>query len=136
MGGVTFFLLLLLQTSASMSGFCSSVEFSFFIFFCLLPFSSFFQFSLFFCFNFLNLLYFFYTYSFVCFSHCSLPLQLIFNVYKSSLSTSTLSTSTSIYSLFLYFFSFSLNIFVSFVFIALFPTWKLALVLFSSLCFS
>ena len=36
----------------------------------------------------------------------------------------------------LFFLSFPLNIFVSFVFIALFPTWHLALVLFSSLCFS
>ena len=31
---------------------------------------------------------------------------------------------------------FPLNIFVSFIFIALFPNWHLALVLFSSLCFS
>ena len=37
---------------------------------------------------------------------------------------------------FLFFFSFPLNIFVGFVFSALFPTWYLALVLFSSLCFS
>ena len=37
---------------------------------------------------------------------------------------------------FLFFLSFPLNIFVSFVFIALFPIWHLALVLFSSLCFS
>ena len=36
--------------------------------------------------------------------------------------------------LILFFLSFPLNIFVSFVFIALFPTWHLALVLFSSLC--
>ena len=40
------------------------------------------------------------------------------------------------YLFFLFFLSFPLNIFVSFVFIALFPTWHLALVLFSSLCFS
>ena len=38
------------------------------------------------------------------------------------------------YLFFLFFLSFPLNIFVSFVFIALFPTWHLALVLFSSLC--
>ena len=37
---------------------------------------------------------------------------------------------------FLYFLSFPLNVFVSFIFIALFPNWHLALVLFSSLCFS
>ena len=35
-----------------------------------------------------------------------------------------------------FFLSFPLNIFVSFIFIALFPNWYLALVLFSSLCFS
>ena len=35
---------------------------------------------------------------------------------------------------YLFFLSFPLNIFVSFVFTALFPTWHLALVLFSSLC--
>jgi len=35
-----------------------------------------------------------------------------------------------------FFLSFPLNIFVSFIFIALFPTLRLALVLFSSLCFS
>ena len=38
---------------------------------------------------------------------------------------------------YLFFLSFlPLNIFVSFVFIALFPTWHLGLVLFSSLCLS
>ena len=37
---------------------------------------------------------------------------------------------------FLSFLSFPFNIFVSFVFIALFPTWHLASVLFSNLCFS
>ena len=37
---------------------------------------------------------------------------------------------------FLFFLSFPLNIFVSFIFIALFPNWKLALVLFPSLCFN
>ena len=37
---------------------------------------------------------------------------------------------------YLFFLSFPLNIFVNFVFIALFPTWHLALVSFSSLCFS
>ena len=38
--------------------------------------------------------------------------------------------------LFFFFLSFPLNLFVSFIFIALFPNWHLALVLFSSLCFS
>ena len=37
---------------------------------------------------------------------------------------------------YLFFLSFPLNIFVSFIFIALFLNWHLALVLFSSLCFS
>ena len=57
------------------------------------------------------------------------PLQLIFNVYKSS-------SSNSIYFAYLFFLSlfFPLNIFVSFGFIALFPTWHLALVLFFSVC--
>ena len=41
-----------------------------------------------------------------------------------------------IYSFFLFFLSFPLNVFVSFIFIALFPNWHLALVLSSSLCFS
>ena len=40
------------------------------------------------------------------------------------------------YSFLLFFLSFPLNIFVSFIFIALLPNWHLALVLFSSLCFS
>ena len=40
------------------------------------------------------------------------------------------------YLFFLFFPSFPLNIFVSFIFIALFPKWHLRLVLFSSLCFS
>ena len=38
--------------------------------------------------------------------------------------------------MYLFFLSFPLNIFVSFAFIALFPNWHLALVLFCSLCFS
>ena len=37
---------------------------------------------------------------------------------------------------YLFFLSFPLTVFVSFIFIALFPTWHLALVLFSSLCFN
>ena len=41
-----------------------------------------------------------------------------------------------IYSSFLFFLSFPLNISVSFIFIALFPNWHFALVLFSSLCFN
>jgi len=40
------------------------------------------------------------------------------------------------YLFFLFFLSIPLNKFVSFVFITLFPTWHLASVLFSSLCFS
>ena len=40
------------------------------------------------------------------------------------------------YAYLFFLFSFSLNIFVSFIFIALFPKWHLALVLFSFLCFS
>jgi len=39
------------------------------------------------------------------------------------------------YLFFLFLLSFPLNLFVSFIFIALFPNWHLALVLFSSLCF-
>ena len=41
-----------------------------------------------------------------------------------------------IYSFFLFFLSFALNIFVSLIFIALFPNWHLDLDLASSLCFS
>jgi len=37
---------------------------------------------------------------------------------------------------FLFFLSFLLHIFVSFIFIVLFPNWHLALVLFSSFCFN
>ena len=37
---------------------------------------------------------------------------------------------------YLFFLSFPLNIFVSFIFSALFPSWHLALILFSALCFS
>ena len=68
--------LLLLWTSASTSGFCSSVEFSFFIpFFLLLQ--CFFFLSLFFIiiiFNFLKPIIFFCIYSFLCLSYCSFPL--------------------------------------------------------------
>ena len=49
------------------------------------PFSFLLFFSfLFYNFNFYNILYFFYSYFFICLSYCSLPLQLIFNAYKSS----------------------------------------------------
>ena len=95
--------------------------------------------SLYFLFSFSNfnfkklIISFLYIYSFVCFSYCSFPLQLIFKIYKSSLSTSI---TFHIYSFFLFFLSFPLNIFVSFIFIALFPNWHLALILFSSSCFS
>ena len=55
-------------------------------------------------------------------------LQLVFNIYKPSLST-------SVYYAFLFFLF--LIIFINvFVFVALFPSWHLALVLISSLCFS
>ena len=57
------------------------------------------------------------------------PLQLLFNVYKSS---SIIYLTLHIYSLFLFFLSFPLNIFVSFIFIVLFLNWYLALVLFPS----
>ena len=40
------------------------------------------------------------------------------------------------YLFFLFFLYFPLNLFVSFIFIALFPNWHLTLVLFSSLCFN
>ena len=40
------------------------------------------------------------------------------------------------YLFFLFFLCFPLNIFVSFIFITLFPNWHIVLVLFSSLCFS
>ena len=40
-----------------------------------------------------------------------------------------------VYLVFLFFLSFPLNVFVSFIFIVIFPNWHLALVLFSSLCF-
>ena len=63
-------------------------------------FFSFFLFSLIVIFNLLNLLYFFYIYSFVCLSTVLSPLQLIFNVYKSS------STSVSLGISALFFFSF------------------------------
>ena len=61
-----------LAAAASTLGFCCSVEF-FFLFLNLI------------C---LNLLYFFYIYSFICFSYVLFPFQLIFNIYKSSSSTS------------------------------------------------
>ena len=56
-----------------MLGFCSSVEFPLFFFFSTLIFQTY---------------YFFDIYSSDCFSLCSFPLQLVFNVDKSSLSTS------------------------------------------------
>ena len=79
--------LLLLQTSVSMLGFCSSVEFSWFFSFFLS--SSVFFFSLFYNFNFLKT---YYILSMIiplfAFLTVLFPLQLIFHVYKSSSSTS------------------------------------------------
>ena len=98
-------------------GFCSSLEFPFFFFF----------FCLLFYFNFLNLLLVF-LHLFLCllfllfFSPCSYCLMYI-NLHLPLFNFA-----------YLFFLSFPLNIFVSFVFIALFPTWHLALVWFSSLC--
>ena len=78
-----------------MLGFCSSVEFS-----------SFFSFS---NFNFLSLLFFSTFIPLFAFPTVLFLLQLIFNVYKYSLSL-------HIYSFFLFFLSFPLKIFVSFFF--------------------
>jgi len=58
------------------------------------------------------------------------PLQLIYNVYINLLHLPQFDFA------YLLFLSFRLNIFVSFIFIVLFPNWHLTLVLFSSLCFS
>ena len=66
--------------------------------------------------------------TFTCFSYCSFPLQLIFNVYKSSLSTS-IQFCISILS------SLSFQDIFSFAFIALFPSWT-RLSDFTSLCAS
>ena len=108
-----------------MFGFCSSVEFSFFSF--LVPCFFFFLFSFF---NFLKPIIIFYTFiPLFAFPTILFPIKLIFNVYKSSLST-------SVYLCICILSFFPLNIFVIFVFIALFPTWHLALALFSTLCFS
>ena len=100
-----------------------------------IPFSFFFSFvfSLFYNFNFFKAYYIFSTFTHLCaFPTVLFPLQLIFNVYKPSSSTSVFFA----YLFFLFFLYFSLNIFVSFIFIALFPNWHFALVLFSSLCFN
>ena len=87
----------------------------------------------FFNFTILNLLLFFFTFiPLFAFPTILFPLQLIFNVYKSSLFTS-IQLCIPILSFFPFL---STYLLVSFVFIALFPTWHLALVLFSSLCFN
>ena len=101
-----------------MMGFCSSVEFSFF------------PFLFFLTFDFLNLLLFF--------LHLDLCLlsPLLFSPCSQSLMYINILHLLLFNFAYLFFLSFPLNIFVSFVFIALFPTWHLALVLFSSLCFS
>ena len=96
-----------------MLGFCSSMEFSFSIYFIFKPiiiFSTFIP-----VFVFPTVLF---------------PLQLIFSIFKYSyLPLFNLHICS------LFFLFFPLNIFVSFIFIALFLNWHLALVLFSSLCF-
>ena len=92
--------------------------------------------SLFFKFNFLNLLLFC-LYLFLCllfllfFSPCSYSLM-----YINLLHLPLFNFAYLFFLFFIFFLSFPLNIFVSFVFVALFPTWHLTLVLFSSLCFS
>ena len=102
------------------------------VFFCFFVLVFFFSLS-FFNFNFFNLPFFGTFIPLFAFPTVLFPLQLIFNICKSSLSTSL---TLHIYSFFLYFLSFSLNIFVRFIFIALFPNWHLALVWFSSLFFN
>ena len=136
--------------------------------------SSIFFSSLFYNFNFLTY-YIFYTFILLfAFPTVLFPLWLIFNIYKSSSSTSKWQptpvflpgesqgwrslvgchlwgpkesdtteelSSSSIYlyltfHIYSFFLSFPLNILVSFVFIASFPTWHPALILFSTLCFS
>ena len=122
-------------------GFCNSVALSSppsphtpFPFFLSSSFFFLFSFFIILIFNFLNPLYFFYIYFFVCLSFCSFPFAAnisciyVFSIY--------LYLTLHTYSFILCFLSFLLNIFVSFVFIALFPTWYLALVLFSALCFT
>ena len=86
-------------------------------------------FSLFYNFNFLKPIIFF-VHLFLC-----LPFLLFFS--PCSYSLMYINPHLPLFNFaYLFFLSFPLNIFVSFVFIALFPTWHLALVLFSSLCFS
>ena len=80
-----------------------------------------------------NLLYFSTFILLFAFPTVLFQFPLIFNVYKSSSSTCL---TLHIYYFFPFFIFFPLNIFFSFVFIALFPTCHLALVLFSSLCLS
>ena len=101
-----------------------------FPFFFLLPCCFFFSLFYNFNFQFLKTYYIFSTFiPLFAFPTVLFPVQLIFNVYKSS--------STPLFNFtYLFFLSFPLNVFVNFVFIALFPTWHLPLVLFSSLCFN
>ena len=100
------------------------------VFHSFFPFSFFFLFFLFYTFNFLKPIIFF-LHLFLCLpfllfiSPCSYCLMYINLLH--------LPLFNFVYSFFL---SFPLNIFVMFIFIALFPTWHLALVLFSSLCVS
>jgi len=94
--------------------------------------SIFFLFSLILIFNFLNLLYFFLH----LFLH--LPFLLFFSPCNQSLTYINLlhlPLTLRVYSFYIFFLSFPLNILADFVFIAIFPTWHLALVLFCSLCF-
>ena len=103
-------------------------RFSFFSFFLSSSIIFSFLFFIILTFKFLNLLYFFYIYSYICLSYCSfaLAVNLYINLHPLHLFNFA----------YLFFLSFPLNIFVSFVFIALFPTWHLALILFCSLYFS
>ena len=87
---------------------------------------------LFYNFNFFNQLYFPTFIPLFAFPILLFHLKLIFNVYVFFI---YLYLTMHSYSFFLFFLSFPLNMFVSFLLIALFPTWQLALVLLSSLCF-
>ena len=102
-----------------MLGFCSSEEFAFF-------------FPSFFNFNFFKPIIIFLHLFLFAFPTVLFPLQLIFNIHKSSY----LPLFNFAYLFFLFFLSFPLNIFLNFIFFALFPNWHLPLVLFSSLCCS
>ena len=104
-----------------------------FPFFLLLPFfKKSFLFFIILTFNFFKPIIFF-LHIFLC-----LPFLLFFSPCSSSLMYINLHLPlfNFAYLFFLFFLSFPLNILVHFAFITLFPTWHLALVLFSSLCLS